>query len=183
MSFGYIVQKFLKEKLKEDNLKVRVFAQESNIPYPTANKMINAIQLNPDFKNILKIADYFNCTIEAMLERENNLPENININKFSLDEVNNNLKNFINENLEKYSLSPYELSKNCGFSSDAIRHFIRENNPQKTLGIPIIVALADYFKISVDEMIGRVSLSTQKFQPAEKTQEVSGEKELSAAKK
>jgi transcriptional regulator with XRE-family HTH domain len=161
MSFGYIVQKFLKEKLKEDNLKVKVFAQDSQIPYPTVNKIINAIQLNPDFKNILKIADYFNCTVEEVLERKNNLPGNIGINKLSLDEINNNLKNFISDKLKKYSINPYELGKNCGFSSDVIRHFIRKNNPQKTLGILVIVALADYFKVSIDEMIGRVSSSKQ----------------------
>lgn len=165
MSFGYIVQKFLKEKLKKNNLKAKDFAQESQIPYPTVNKIINAVQLNPDFKNILKIADYFNCTIEEVLKRKNNIPTDININKLSLDEINNNLKIFISEKLEKNLISPYQLSKNCGFSSDAIRHFIRENNPQKTLGVLVIVALADYFKVSIDEMIGRVALSSNQEPP------------------
>lgn len=161
MSFGYVVQKFLKEKLKKNNLKVKIFAQESQIPYPTVNKIINAIQLNPDFKNILKIADYFNCTIEEVLARKGNIPKSKNINKLSLNEINTNLKNFINSRLEKYSINPYELSKKCGFSSDTVRHFIRENSIKKTLGILSIVALADYFQISIDEMIGRVSLQNK----------------------
>ena len=125
--------------------------------------------LGPDFKNILKIADYFNCTIEEVLKRKNNLSGNIGITTLSLDEINSNLKNFIKEKLTSLSLNPYELSKNCGFSSDAIRHFIRQNNSQKTLGIAITVAIADYFKVSIDEMIGRVPLLNQEPQQTAET--------------
>jgi transcriptional regulator with XRE-family HTH domain len=169
------IQTFLKKKLINDKIKRKNFIQGSGIPKSTFSKIINTSQLNPDLKTVLKIADYFKCSIDKIIGRKSIYMElnNDKFNSISIEAAFSNLRKLIKEKLIDFSLNPYELSKNCGFSSDAIRHFIRENNPQKTLGILVIVALADYFKVSIDEMIGRVPLSTQKMLPTEETKEIS----------
>jgi transcriptional regulator with XRE-family HTH domain len=162
MAFVNKIQEFLKQKSIDDKAKRKEFIEGSRIHKSTVSKIINASHQSPDLKTILKIADYFNCTIDEVLDRTNNLSKKANISKLPLNELNNNLRNFIKGKLEKHLLTPYQLSRNCGFSSDAIRHFIRETNARETLGIMVIVALADYFKISIDEMIGRIPPSDQK---------------------
>jgi transcriptional regulator with XRE-family HTH domain len=169
MAFDNKLQMFLKKKL-EDKLKRKEFIESSGIPKSTVSKIINASHRTSDLKTILKIADYFNCTIDKVLKRKNDLPKNINISKLPFDEINSNLRKFLKDRLSNLSFNSYELSKNCGLSPDAIRHFIRKIDPQKTLGIAVIIALADYFKVSIDEMIGRVP-QTRHMQTAEETKE------------
>jgi len=156
------IQIFLKKKLEKDNLKRKMFAQESGIPYTTVNKLINAQRLNPELTTILKIADFFNCSIDEVIGRENYhaISEKYKFKNVSLDTVNYVLKKFINDKLEKNNLNPYKLGRQIGFSESPIIEFI--SSPNKTLSSSVIVALADYFKISIDEMIGRVPPLNQK---------------------
>jgi transcriptional regulator with XRE-family HTH domain len=163
------IQAFLQQKsIKKDKAKRKDFTKNSGISKTTVSKIINASQLNPDLSTILKIADYFNCSLDEVLGRKKEYykkSKNYKFNYISLDAIYNNLRDFINTKLkEKKDINSYKLSEDCGFSSNAIRHFIKENNPQKVLGISIIVALADYFKVSIDEMIGRISPSNQESQ-------------------
>ena len=168
MSHASKIQSFIKKKLERDNLTRKVFAKESGIPYATVNKLINATRANPELKNIMKIADYYNCAIEKILEGKNNLPKNININKLSLQEISNNLRNFINNKLKEDNLNPYKLSRELGFSENPIIEFI--NNSNKTLSTEVIVELSNRFKTPIDVMIGRVSLSIQEPQTLGKTE-------------
>jgi len=155
------IQKFLKKKLTEEKLTRKDFAQKSGIPYPTVNKLINAVSLNPDFETILKIANYFNCSTNEVLKKKTKkiLLENQEFNKISTEQVVSNLKKLINEYLEKNKLNVYKLGKDIGFSEFAIFGLI--NNKNKISSTEVILALADYFEVSIDEMIGRVSLSNQ----------------------
>ncbi|BFD46897.1 MAG: hypothetical protein DMENIID0002_15430 (plasmid) [Rickettsia endosymbiont of Sergentomyia squamirostris] len=50
--------------------------------------------------------------------------------------------------------------RNIGFSNNSLSGFINSNRGQKTLNSQIVVALADYFQVSIDEMIGRIKLTT-----------------------
>ncbi|HJD55287.1 MAG TPA: helix-turn-helix domain-containing protein [Rickettsia endosymbiont of Pyrocoelia pectoralis] len=164
------IQAFLQKKsIQKDKVIRKDFKKNSGISKTTVSNIINASQLNPDLFTILKIAKYFGCTIDEVLGRKKQYYDkltNYKFNDISLDEVYNNLRSFINNELEKNKdLNPYELSENCGFSPNAIRNFIKEDNPQKVLGISIILALADYLEVSIDIMIGRVSPQGQKSSP------------------
>ncbi|HJD59509.1 MAG TPA: helix-turn-helix transcriptional regulator [Rickettsia endosymbiont of Omalisus fontisbellaquei] len=170
MSLAYKIQSFLKQKLKEYNFTRREFATNSGINYFNACDLINGDISSPELKTILKIAKCFNCTIDEVVGRgeSSTTSEKYNFNNISSEEMYINLKNSINERLEQNSLNYYKLSKLQGFSKNSIRHFIGENASQKTLGTAIVIALADYFNVSIDEMIGRVSSSNQESQTIKK---------------
>ncbi|OZG31648.1 hypothetical protein [Rickettsia endosymbiont of Culicoides newsteadi] len=53
----------------------------------------------------------------------------------------------------------YTLSTEIGFSNNSLHSFVNKRE-QKTLDSRIAVALADYFQVSVDEMIGRIKPAT-----------------------
>ncbi|WP_341790206.1 helix-turn-helix domain-containing protein [Rickettsia endosymbiont of Polydrusus tereticollis] len=170
MALANIIQIFLKKKLEENNLKRKIFAQESGISYNAVNKLINAERLNPDLTTILKIAKYFNCTIDEVIARTDYYvaTQNYKFNDISLEEAILNLRNYINDKLQKNNLNPYKLGREIGFSESPIVEFI--NNSNKNLSTAVIVALADYFKISIDETIGRVSPSNQ--EPQQTVEEI-----------
>jgi len=153
------VQSFLKNKLEKTNLKSKILAQKIQIPYPTFNKLINVVQLNPELVTLIKIAQYFNCTIDEIIGRVDYYiaTQDYKFNDISLEQINLNLRNFIASKLQQYNLNPYKLGRKIGFSEHPIAEFIQENSQRKRLSTAVIVALADYFKISIDEMIGRIS--------------------------
>ncbi len=172
------IQIFLIGKLKEYNLKRKDFAKKIGISYTAVNQLINAQRLNPDIATILKIAKCCNCTIDKVIGRKikkdsnkvrNNAPaesEKYKFNDISLEEALLNLKNFINKKLKEENLKPKELSRKIGFSESPIVEFI--NNTTKSLSTEVILALANYFKVSIDEMIGRIPPSNQEPQTLEK---------------
>ena len=43
---------------------------------------------------------------------------------------------------------------------NTIFNFLDDKREQKTLGSPVMVALANYFQLSIDEMIGRISIES-----------------------
>ncbi|WP_341749007.1 hypothetical protein [Candidatus Tisiphia endosymbiont of Sialis lutaria] len=59
--------------------------------------------------------------------------------------------------LEQQKLNLYVLSKNIGSSEETLPQFMKDNGKQKTLGSAVTVALADYFQVSLDEIVGRIN--------------------------
>jgi len=169
MTLASNIQIFLKQKLKEHNLRKKDFAKASAIPYSSVITLISAGKIYPDLKNILKIANYFNCSIDEVLGRKEIIfSEKTHFIDLSLDDINNNLKNFLNDKLLKHSLKAYQLGKICGFSEDVIVQFLKKDRAQRSLGSGVVTGIANYFKVSIDEMIGRVRASNQEQQPLEK---------------
>jgi len=159
MSLAEQIQKFLKEKFTQYKLTRKQFIQDTGFTAPTVSRILNAEHRNPEFKTILKIADYFNCSIDEVIGR--NEHTTLKYKKFfsiSLDQINANIKIFLLKKINEFGFNQYKLGKNLGFNEHIIVHFLKD---KKSLGSPIIVALADYFKVSIDEMIGRVSPSNQ----------------------
>ncbi len=66
-------------------------------------------------------------------------------------------------------MRPSKLSLNIGFSRDLLDNFIGNNPKQKCLGSSPTVALANYFDISIDQMIGRSIPNIQKKQEVNQT--------------
>lgn len=138
------VERFLETKLKERKLNRQKFAQDSGIPASTINGFMNEESRVPTLKTLYKIAQYFDCTIDDILERSDySEVDRISYNDISFEDVNNNIRDFIKTRLEEHNLEQSELGPLIGRSKDVIRHFMNGN--QKTLGIELIVALADYF--------------------------------------
>ncbi len=93
--------------LDENNLNRKQFAEKSGIPYTT---VIGWTKLNrlPDYTALIKIADFFGCSVDFLVNRQNEYdprPSNISLSEQSL------LKNFRKLNSENRELL-CKLSKN-----------------------------------------------------------------------
>ncbi|WP_375319052.1 helix-turn-helix domain-containing protein [Candidatus Tisiphia endosymbiont of Oplodontha viridula] len=150
------VQKFLIQKLSEYKLKKKEFAVKINIPYSTITNIFNTKHIIPELITLLKIANYFDCSVDKILGRtkysKTNLYNNIDM---VLNDITGNLRNFINDKIQEQNLNPYILSSDISLGKTVIYDFIKKNSKLKMLSTPAVISLADYFQVSVDEMIGR----------------------------
>ncbi|WP_341756400.1 MULTISPECIES: helix-turn-helix transcriptional regulator [unclassified Candidatus Tisiphia] len=156
MGWSENIKDFLAEELKKRGLKVSELAEHAGIPQTTMRGMLE--NRRPEIKNIIKLANYFDCSIDKMLGREEFVSsEKQQYAQLSPEELSANLKSFINKELVKNNLTQYELGSKIGRSDDAVRPFLREgDNNQKMLTTETVVAVADYFKVSIDGVLGRV---------------------------
>jgi len=156
------LESFLQEKFKNDKALKKGLILHAKISAPTISKILSKKYRNPRLPIILKLADYFKCLVDEVLGRENFVNDTKkNINFISLEKVTFNLRKYIQDKIDKLKLNKYQLGIDLGFNEHIIFDFIKDESNQKTLGTAVIIALADYFEISIDEMIGRVSPSNQ----------------------
>ncbi|MCC8419244.1 MAG: helix-turn-helix transcriptional regulator [Rickettsia endosymbiont of Glossina mortisans submortisans] len=164
MSIITQLESFLQERFKNDKTLKKELILNAKISAPTISKILSKKYRNPRLPVILKLADYFKCSIDEVLGRENFINDNKNINFVSLEKVTFNLRKYIQNKIDKLKLNKYQLGIDLGFNEHIIFDFIKDESNQKTLGAAAIIALADYFEVSIDEMIGRVSPSNQESQ-------------------
>ncbi|MDN3030348.1 MAG: helix-turn-helix transcriptional regulator [Candidatus Tisiphia sp.] len=160
MALVHQIQGFLKKKLEETKLKRKDLAYKTDIPYSTISKIINAVRDNPELINILKIANYFKCSMDEIVGRDDYALSHQETQEFlnvSPKDVSTNLREFVKKKLEQQKLNLYVLSKNIGSSEETLPQFMKDNGKQKTLGSAVTVALADYFQVSLDEIVGRIN--------------------------
>lgn len=161
MALVYKIQEFLKRKFDELKFKRKDIVKDTNISYPTICKIMNLSQPNPEIDTILKIANYFNCPIDEVIGRNKYvIQDKYEFIYISIEDISANLRSFINKKVQEHNLNSYKLGRYIGFSENPIQDFIKENSPQKKLSSAVTVALADYFQVSLDEMIGRVKPTT-----------------------
>ena len=150
------IQSFLIRYLKKYKLSKKDFAKNSGISYTTICDLLKASKPNTSIETIIKIADYFEVSIDLICNRPQFISNN-KIHKFrNIDTCMVSLKNYIETKLKLLLLKPSKLSIELGFSSHALTDFLNIAASKKTLGTKIIIALANYFNTSIDEMIGRV---------------------------
>ncbi|WP_341757474.1 helix-turn-helix transcriptional regulator [Candidatus Tisiphia endosymbiont of Ditula angustiorana] len=164
MALVYKIQEFLKRKFDELNLKRTDFAKNSGISYPTVIDITKGYKLNPDISTILKIANYFRCSLDEVIGRNDYtiLPNtrNLAFHEITSEEIITNIRRFLENKVTKQNLNLYKLSIDIGFSIKPLHRFVNVNREQKTFNSQIAVALADYFQISLDEMVGRIKPTT-----------------------
>lgn len=153
------IRKFLEKKFKIYNLTRNTFAEKSNIPYRNISYILTGNRKNISLTTIIKIASYFNCSIDEVVGRENYI-SNTHYKYYDsntvLDNYNKNLQQFLYTKIQEHKLNPYKLSQILGFNDNAIARFINDHTNKKTLTTPIIVTIADYFDVLIDNMIGRL---------------------------
>ena len=152
--------KILKKKLIKEHLTRKIIAIESGISYSKICDLVIAKYTSPELKTLLEIANYFNCAIDEIIGRNHYIKNKQIFYKISAQDMIVNLKQFLIKKIKENNLNSYTLSKNTSLSNNAIRYFLKESNTNKTLGSAVTVALADYFQVSLDEMIGRVEPTT-----------------------
>ena len=157
------IKKFLKLKLKDRKLKRKDFVQGSGIPSSTLGNITKSEHYSPVLKTIITIANYFECSMDEVVGRNIHISLNTENYKFQIidsERIGINLKIFLTEKVKKLNLNSYKLSRELGFNEHIIHDFIKEDSLQQTLGSAVTIALADYFQVSVDEMIGRIDSAT-----------------------
>ncbi|MDR0774373.1 MAG: helix-turn-helix transcriptional regulator [Rickettsia sp.] len=157
------IKNFLKTKLKNNNLKRKDFVQASGIPSSTLGNINKAGYSSPTLNTIITIANYFECSMDEVVGRNIHSSLNLRNCKFLISDsesISINLKNFLTEKLKTLNLNSYKLARDLGFNELTITSFIKENSSQKILGSAVTIALADYFQVSLDEMVGRIKPTT-----------------------
>lgn len=156
---GAKIQLFLTQRLKNNNLSRKEFAEVSQIPYPTITDLMVGNKSNPSLQTIVKIAECFSCSIDEIVGRNDRyqLISNIIVTN-NPEQMMSNLRNYLKQKIENKKLRVYTLGRTIGVSNEAVANFIKDESNQKSVGSATIVKLADYFNVSIDEMIGRIKL-------------------------
>ena len=96
MALVYKIQEFLKKKFDELNLKRKGFARNSDIPYPTVIDITKGLKLNPTINTMLKIANYFRCSIDEVIGRNYYIilpnTRNLVFHEITAEEIITNIK-------------------------------------------------------------------------------------------
>ncbi|MFP3034289.1 MAG: helix-turn-helix domain-containing protein, partial [Candidatus Tisiphia sp.] len=136
------IQEFLGNKMEEKQLKASDLAELAGIPTTTMRGMLG--NRRPEIKNIIKLANYFDCSIDEVLGRKEFEPqEKQEYMQLSPEALSANLKSFITEKMNKNQMTQYELGSKIGRSEDSVRPFLREDdNNQKMLSTEAVIAIA-----------------------------------------
>lgn len=159
MDISLRLQKFLRQKIKVSQIQQKDVMLGTSLSRSTISKLLSAVLLNPNIMTIVKIATYFECDIDEVLGRKKFIQHDKKhpYIPLTLNDIQSNLTAFLTIKLHQYNITEYILEKNCRLGSSTISHFINTNN-NKMLSTKVVVKLADYFQISIDEMLGRISV-------------------------
>lgn len=72
MALATKVKEFLEEKLKQEKIDRKYLAEVTDVPYTTISRIVRAEvnrEFNPEIDTILKIAKYFSCTMDEVINR------------------------------------------------------------------------------------------------------------------
>lgn len=157
MSITISIQKFLKVKFHEHKILRKDFINESGIKRSSISELLNGIPVSPSLVTILKIANYFNCSIDEILGRVDHIQnDRTNYVKISAVQMSNNTKDFIVSRLNEDSISSHQLASACNIGTDTINYFIKKHDSKKNLSTRTIYAVANFFNISIDKIVGRI---------------------------
>lgn len=107
-------------------------------------------------KCVVKIANYFNCTIDEVLGRKHySLPLDID-KTMTYNDIVNNIYAHIRYRLKAQNITSNKLSQLCGIGENTILKSLKEHDTKGNLGTKILAAIADYFDVSIDDMAKRL---------------------------
>ena len=75
----------LNELLSENGLNRKQFAEKCGIPYPTVIGWTNLNRL-PDYSALMKIADFFDCSVDYLMSRQDDVGNITVVNNLTNDE-------------------------------------------------------------------------------------------------
>ena len=149
--FATQVSSFLLNKMKELNLKKNELADHIGISAPLLSELLNERKQYPALKTLTKIADSFNIQIDQVLGRKEYI-SSTTPSIISIDSLYSNLKIFISSKIESEKIKINDLAKFSGMTQNSLKGFLNGNS---NLGTATISKLSTYWKVPIDEMIGR----------------------------
>ncbi len=132
----------LSELMLEEDLSCRALSKAAKIP-SSAISMYKRGITSPTIKNLIKLAKYFNCSIDYLIGRTNiKMPFSEENNAHFLDRV----KLLLDEHHIKF----YRIALECGFSDSLMPGWKKGSTPL----IETVISIADYFCVSTDYLLG-----------------------------
>lgn len=134
MFLGKKLQKFFKLTIQEKKIKRKEFQESTNIDVSTTNNIVNGRCRNPTLMTLVKIADYFNCSIDEVIGRNKKYYlSSQNYKNLTNDYMMNSLKEFIQHKLTETNLSKIQLAKTIELSKKYSLNFLITKALRKTL--------------------------------------------------
>lgn len=134
----------LKELIFEKNVNAEILSKNINVEQSVIYKWWTATSL-PSLKNLVSLADFFNCTTDFLL----------GLKEFSYNCIfkkppifSKQLKKLLND----FSTTEYKVSKTTKISRSLFHYWLTDKN---TPSIDNIIKLANYFDCTTDYIIGR----------------------------
>ncbi|MGU9986990.1 MULTISPECIES: helix-turn-helix domain-containing protein [unclassified Rickettsia] len=156
MSVVQNIRKFLQTKFEIDASLRQKLIKEGGVPSSVVSGLINERKVNPNLISIVKIADYFDCSIAIVLGNDKYNNKKFVYKKLTQDQISNNLKNNISEVIKYKQIKPVDLAKNIGIAENSIKELIQVNSRKKLLSLKSVIGLSYYLGITIDELIGRI---------------------------
>nr|WP_172686761.1 helix-turn-helix transcriptional regulator [Rickettsia endosymbiont of Ixodes pacificus]AKS10312.1 helix-turn-helix protein [Rickettsia endosymbiont of Ixodes pacificus] len=154
MSIINNLQLFLLEKIKQHKINKKLLSHNCGIPYTTIVALFKSKHLNPSFSTLLKLADYFDCTIDELVGNKHKSNQVSKMIKVDISESMGNLRQFLINNTKKEEL--YAFSEELGLGYNAIYTFVYNKSKNRTLNSATILLIAQRYKTSIDKLIGRL---------------------------
>ncbi len=139
-------KEILKDLIQESGLSLRSLEKASGVSAMQYSRYLKGSI--PTINVVLKIAKYFNCSLDYLF----GLDDNRNPNKyknfnFKIDKFINNYQMLLKAN----NISHYKFAQNNNFNESIIRHWKAGKTPR----LDIIYTIATKLGGSIDELIGR----------------------------
>lgn len=163
------VKSFIERKLEENKLKKAHVAQGAGLSTFTVQHIVAGNHNNVSFKVVLKLADYFKCTIDEVLGRDKF--KDIKTSDFkstTLESSMERIKEFIGVKMIEGGLDVYKFARICGLGRTALKKFIMNGDAHKSVDANNLLSIADTFNVSLDEIIGRTEINPSLFKSKEK---------------
>lgn len=137
----------LKDEIEYSGLTPETFAKSIGVPKRAVYEWCRNVA-QPNLTNIIKIADYFNCSIDYLVNKERKY-DIITIEP--LPKFSESLKKYMSER----SVKQKDLAIAIGVNRTQIFRWTSGlSEPQ----LENLMKIADYFKIPIDVLIGRQKL-------------------------
>ncbi len=136
----------INDLLNDNNKTVDDLAIYLNLKIPTKIYNWKNNLYDPNIEALIKVADYFGCSLDYLLCRTENNEE---IKTKKLLPFGTNLKKLINSKHKTI----FHVAKDLRLNEHRLRKHIKENKYFKTA---TLIKLADYLGVSLDELVGRM---------------------------
>lgn len=156
MSTSDYIKTFLEKKLKEEDLRIVDLARSVDIAYSTLYSIVKGKRGNQEIFTLIKIADFFHMTIDEIIGRKQVSNKKCKIRRVAYEEIQINIKQFLNEKMQENNIDAYTLAKKLKIGETVLFDFIKEDSRKKLLSSNTLIKLADFFHVSIDKIIGRI---------------------------
>ncbi|MCX4084723.1 helix-turn-helix transcriptional regulator [Rickettsia hoogstraalii] len=157
MSISLNIQQFLHSKLKTLKLTRQDLIKGSGLTPSGVCGLMNAEYINPTLSSIIKIANFFNCSVDEVLGRDKYIKssDTARFRPLTQQDIIKNIKTVLCTELKMRNITAAQLSKSCGIGKDTVSKYLNNTNVHYTFSIKTILAISEFLSLSIDDLIGR----------------------------